>query len=80
MCACTHMAHVASKTSGGDKRHWGSQQPSWLRDPGIQQVEVGVLAGINQSWCVHVQSSSEAQVREKEGVCILVKEDDFPQK
>lgn len=74
------MAHVTSKASGGDKWHWGSQQPSWLWDPGIQQVEVGVLARINQSWCGHVQSSPEAQEREKESVCTYVKEDDFQQK
>lgn len=49
LCACTHMSCVASKASGGDKWHWGSQQPSWLWGPGIQQVEVGVLDGINQS-------------------------------
>lgn len=62
LCACTHMSCVASKASGGDKWHWGSQQPSWLWGPGSQQVEVGVLDGINQSWCCHVQSSPEAQM------------------
>lgn len=45
----------------------------------IQQVEVGVLAGINQSWCGHAQSSPEAQVT-GERRRVIIEEDDFAQK
>lgn len=44
---CLYTYGSCGKANGGNKWHWGSQQTSWLWDPGIQKVEVGVLAEIN---------------------------------
>lgn len=54
---CLYTYGSCGKACGGNKWHWGSQQTSWLWDPGIQKVEVGVLAEINRSRCGHVQST-----------------------
>lgn len=64
------MADVCLYTYGscGQQSFWRGQValgiPATLLATGsrIQQVEVGVLAGINQSWCGHIQSSPEARV------------------
>lgn len=58
----TRVSSVASKAPGGDKWHWGPQRAPQLWHLGTQQVEEGVLAGIYQSWCCHVQGSPEGEM------------------
>lgn len=62
VCACTPVSSVANTVPGGDKCHWGPQRAPQLWDLGTQWVEVGVLAGIYQSWCGHVQSSPKGEM------------------
>lgn len=62
VCACTRVSSAASEAPGGDKWHWGLQRAPQLWDLGSRQVKVGVLAGIYQFWCGHVQSSTEGEM------------------
>lgn len=60
--ACTRVSNVVSKGPGGNKWQRGPQRAPQLWDLGTQQVKVGVLAGVYQTWCGHIQSNPKGEM------------------